>query len=74
MVRINANVDVRLEEHATFVADEVCVQSKEFKLFLYHYKGKKLRENIPNVTPENEAVMPKKIKEDIDAKVATMTP
>ncbi|XP_059067603.1 uncharacterized protein LOC131858388 [Cryptomeria japonica] len=31
LVRINANADVRLEEHSTFVADEVFVQSKEFK-------------------------------------------
>lgn len=74
MVRLNANTDVRMEEHATFVADEVFVQSKEFKFFLYHYKGKRLRESIPNVTLENEAEMLKRLKEDINVEVATMTP
>lgn len=41
---------------------------------MYHYKGKKLRESIPNVTPENEVEMLKKLKGDIDAEVAIMTP
>lgn len=74
MVRLNTNTNVRLEEHATFVVDEFFVQSKEFKSFLYHYKGKRSRESIANVTPENEAEMLKILKEDINAKVAIMTP
>lgn len=74
MVRLNANTYMRMDEHVEFVADEIFVRSKEFKSFLYHYKGKRLRESIPNVTPENEAKMLKRLKEDINEEVATMTP
>lgn len=56
VVRMNVNVDVRLEKHTSFVSDDEFLKSKEFKS-LYHFKGKGLRESMTDVTPENEAKM-----------------
>lgn len=41
---------------------------------MYNCKGKKLRDSIPNITPDNEAKLLKILKEEIDAKITTMTP
>lgn len=71
---MNAEVDDRMIEHATFVSDDQFIKSKEFKSFLYHFKGKKLRESVPNITPENQAEMKRRLKEDINAEVDNMTP
>lgn len=71
---MNVDVDVRLEEHNSFVFAEEFIKSKEFKSFLYHFKGKRLREAMPEVTPENEAEMLRKLKADINSKLEGMTP
>lgn len=73
-IALNAEIDERMIENVSFVSDDQFIKSKEFKSFLYHLKGKKLREAVPNITPENEAEMKKRLKEDIDAEVETMTP
>lgn len=41
---------------------------------MYNFEGKKLRDSIPNITPDNEAELLKKLKEEINAKITTMTP
>lgn len=61
-------------EHTTFVSNDQFIKSKEFKSFLYHFKGKKLREAVPNITLENEAEMKWRLKEDINAEVENMIP
>ncbi|XP_059066216.1 uncharacterized protein LOC131857558 [Cryptomeria japonica] len=74
IVALNAETDERMAEHVSFVSDDQFIKSKEFKSFMYHFKGKKLREAVPNVTPENESKMMKRLKKDIDTEVETMTP
>lgn len=74
IVRMNVDVDVRLEEHTSFVFDDQFIKSKEFKSFLYHFKGKRLREAMPDVTPENEAEMLQKLKAGINSELEGMTP
>lgn len=74
VTKIEIHANSRLEEHFGFVADDVFVKSKEFKSFLYNFKGRRLRESIPHITPENEAELLKRLKEDIEAKLVTMTP
>lgn len=59
---LNVDSDARLEEHTYFESDDEFVKSKEFKSFLYHFKGKKLRDAMPDVTLENEAEMLRKLK------------
>ncbi|XP_059070910.1 uncharacterized protein LOC131861461 [Cryptomeria japonica] len=63
---LNIDSDARLDEHTSFVSDDEFVKSKEFKSFLYHFKGKKLRDAMPDVTPENEAEMLRKMKAEIN--------
>lgn len=74
VTKMEIHSDSRLEEHSTFVADDAFVKSKEFKSFLYNFKGKRLRESIPHITPKNEAELLKRLKEDIEAELVTMTP
>lgn len=71
---LNAETNDRMIEHTTFVSDDQFIKSKEFKSFLYHFKGKKLREAVPNITPENEVEMIWRLKENINAEVENMTP
>lgn len=51
LIMINAETDERMTKHTSFVLDDQFIKSKEFKSFLYHFKGKKLREAMPNITP-----------------------
>lgn len=71
---MNVDSDARLEEHTSFVSDDEFVKSMEFKSFLYHFKGNKLRDEMPDVTPENEAKMLRKLKDQINSKLENMTP
>ncbi|XP_059076713.1 uncharacterized protein LOC131875980 [Cryptomeria japonica] len=71
---LNIDSNARLEEHTSFVSDDKFVKSKEFKSFLYHFKGNKLRDAMPNVTPENEAKMFRKLKAEIDSELENMNP
>lgn len=41
---------------------------------MYNFKGKKFWDSIPNITPDNEAKLLKKLKEEIDVEITTMTP
>lgn len=66
VARMNVDLDIRLDKHTYFVSDDEFIRSKEFKYFLYHFRGKRLREEMPNVTPENEAKMLRKLKADIN--------
>lgn len=73
IVSLFAEIDERMAEHVSFVSDDHFIKSKECKSFLYHFKGKKLREAVPNVTPDNEVEMMMRLKKDIDIEVETMT-
>lgn len=74
LVVLNAEIDERMIEHTSFVSDDQFIKSKEFKSFLYHFKGKKLREAMPNITPENEEEILQKLKANIDVEMETMIP
>lgn len=49
VTKMEIHTDSRLEEHSAFLADDVFVKSKEFKYFLYNFKGKRSRESIPHI-------------------------
>lgn len=55
----------RMAEHVSFVYNDQVIKSKEFKSFMYYFKGKKLREVVPNVTPENEVEMMKRLNKTL---------
>lgn len=74
VARINVDVDARLEEHNTLVCDDVFVKSIEFRTFLYQFKGKRLRDEILDITPNNEAELTRRLKAEIDAQMTAMTP
>lgn len=57
LVALNEETDERMTKHTSFIVDDLFIKSKNFKYFLYHFKGKKLREAMPNITPENEEKM-----------------
>lgn len=71
---LEVHADSWLEEFSNFVADDVFIHSKKFKTFLYNFKGKNLRDSIPNIMPDNEAELLKKLKEEIDVEITTMNP
>lgn len=74
VARMNVDLDVRLEEHTYFVSGDEFIRSKEFKSFLYHFKGNRLREAMPNVTPKNEVEMLRKMKAEINLELEGMAP
>lgn len=71
---LEVHANSRLEEFSAFVVDDVFIHSKEFKTFLYNFEGKKFRDSIPNIMPDNEGELLKRLKEEIDAEITTMTP
>ncbi|XP_059076892.1 uncharacterized protein LOC131876121 [Cryptomeria japonica] len=44
VARVNTNIYVTSNEYTSFVSDDEFIKSKDFKSFLYQFKGKRVRE------------------------------
>lgn len=73
-VEESGEADARHIEYRSFVLDDEFINSPEFKSFLYKQKGKEIRENVDDVTRENEEQLLNQLRKCVDDELIGMTP